>query len=139
MKKLIAVALLICLLLPCAIAEAPVDVKSLSDDELKALYINIIEEMTERKAWDGILIPAGVYESGVDLPEGKYECIALADGDIEAYSNYENYIEHSIVDQIFWGFVEEGNSFTMTIRGNVVYSLGCSVIARPFNSLSFGE
>lgn len=140
MKKLFAVALLICLLLPCAIAEAPVDVKNLSDDELKALYSSVKEEITNRKLFDVGTLPAGVYQAGVDLPEGKYECTVIGDGGtVEAFRNYESYLEGEAGDEIFWDVLDEGESFVMNLRGDVVYEIGFTSEVRFFTGISIGE
>ena len=140
MKKLLSVALMLCLLLPYAVAEAPVDVKGLSDDELKALYSSVKDEITNRKLFDVGILPAGVYQAGVDLPEGKYECTVVGKGGtVESFRNYESYLENKAGEEIFWDILNEGETFVMNLRGDVVYKIEFTSEVRLFTGLSIGE
>ena len=73
MKKLLAIALIFCLILPWAFAE-DIDLSSLSFDELRALQTRIAEEIVSRPEWKEVAVPAGVYKIGVDIPVGEW-CI----------------------------------------------------------------
>jgi hypothetical protein len=134
MKKLLAVALVLCLLVPCAVAEAPVDVKSMSDAELKSLYISVKEELMERKLWDTSILPAGVYQAGKGLPEGTYECIAKSDTRVVIYKNMEKYYSGT---NIGYFYPEEGQSFTLTLYDEIVYFVNSECIVRPFTGLDW--
>lgn len=86
MKKLIAVVLMLCLLIPCAVAEAPVDVKNLSAlsfEELRSLYRQTMREMVTRPEWKEAEVHPGVYVVGEDIPAGSY-CITA---DTDEYIN----------------------------------------------------
>lgn len=134
MKKLLAVALMICLLLPCAVAEAPVDVKSLSDAELKALYKDVKAELMERKLWDESVLPAGMYQAGKGLPEGSYECTLLNNGMVYIYKDYNSFLND---DHLDWISMKSGQKFTMSLYGDVVYLIEFNSTVRPFVGLSW--
>jgi len=78
MKKLLAVALILCLLIPCAIAES-VDLSDLSFDELRDLQYRVASEIMSRPEWESVVIPAGSWRIGVDIPAGSYS-MESADG-----------------------------------------------------------
>lgn len=129
MKKLLAIALILGLLLPYAVAEAPVDVKNLSDAELKSLYVSVKEELMERKLWEESTLPAGVYQAGKALPEGAYECTLKTDGYVWIYKDYEHFLDDKANT---WISMEKGQKFTLSLYGDVVYLLKFDSIVRPF-------
>jgi len=134
MKKLFAVALILCLLIPAAVAEAPVDVKNLSDAELKALYKDVKAELMERKLWDASTLPAGLYQAGKGLPEGVYECIAIKETRIVMYSNTKKFNEGTNC-----GFytVQEGDSFIISLYDEIIYKVDSMCKVRPFLGLDW--
>ena len=134
MKKALAILMTICLLIPCAIAEAPVNVKSLSDAELKALYVSVKEELMERKLWDSARLPTGVYQAGKGLPEGTYECTVRDYGTVTIYKDWQSFLDDKHND---WWTVKEGSMFTMALYGEVVYMLSFDSDVRPFVGLSW--
>lgn len=71
MKKLLAVALVLCLLVPCAVAES-IDLSGLSFDDLRILQQRIAQEMVTRPEWKGTKVPKGVWVVGEDIPAGYY-------------------------------------------------------------------
>lgn len=71
MKKLLAVALVLCLFAPCAYAES-IDLSGLSFDELAVLRDRCQMEMMKLEKWEEVVVPIGVYEVGVDIPEGHW-------------------------------------------------------------------
>lgn len=71
MKKLFALILCLCLLIPCASA-IDLDLSSLSFDELRQLQDAINAEIVTRPEWQGVNVPKGVWKVGVDIPEGYY-------------------------------------------------------------------
>jgi len=75
MKKLLAVALVLCLLVPCAIAES-VDLSGLSFVELAALRDRCQKEMMKRDEWQKVTVPVGVWEIGKDIPAGHWNITA---------------------------------------------------------------
>ena len=134
MKKLFAVVLILCLLIPAAVAKAPVDVKTLSDAELKALYKDVKTELMERKLWDEAKLPAGLYQAGKGLPEGAYECVAIKETRVVMYSNSNKFNEGTNC-----GFftVDEGESFIMTLYDEIVYKVDSMCNVRPFVGLDW--
>ena len=132
MKKLLAVILLLCMLMPCAVAE---DVTAMSDDALKALYIAVKEELMARKLWDEATLPAGVYVAGKGLPEGTYECTATSNGLVKIYKNYDDFAKDEVC--IDWFSVDEGEKFTMTLYGDICYFVKFNSTVRPFTGLSW--
>ena len=134
MKKLIAVVLILCLLIPAAVAEAP-DVKSLSDDDVKALYKDVKAELMERKLWDESVLPAGVYVAGMGLPEGTYECTATSSGQVVIYPDYKTFAENGYM--IDWMRIEPGEKFTLSLYGEVCYLIKFNSIVRPFVGLDW--
>ena len=134
MKRLIAVFLAVALLIPYAIAEAPVNVRDLSDSELKALYTEVKEELMERKLWESAVLPAGVYQIGRNMPEGSYECVSRGSGTVFVYSNFENYLADK---RMYYFFVSEGESFVMTLYENICYCTTKEATVRPFTGLSW--
>ena len=132
MKKLLAVALVLCLLVPCAVAEAPVDVKSMSDADLKALYIAVAREVTERKIWEESILPAGIYRVEKPLPEGTYSCIMKTTKDIGfvwIYRNNEDYKNNNKPSLLS---LKNGEEFTLSLFDDVVYVIDSPAIVRPF-------
>lgn len=140
MKKLLAVVLVLCLLVPCAFAEAPVDVKSMSDAELKSLYISVKEELMERKLWDTSILPAGIYIGGVTLPEGYYE-LTLNDSDIvAAWKSYEDYKQdtiNNVNNVVFYQYLKKGTKITMSLVDGMVWRIPCDCVVRPFTGLDW--
>lgn len=134
MKKLIAVALMLCLLIPAAVAEAP-DVKSMSDAELKALYVSVKEELMNRKLWDTSVIPAGLYQAGKMIPEGMYECVSRKSSTyVYIYTSYEKYLKNDYVKRLR---PDEGETFTISLFGDVCYFIDEECTIRPFTGLSW--
>ena len=135
MKKLLAVALILAMLIPCAVAEAPVDVKSLPDDDLKALYMSVKQELMERKLWDTSVLPAGVYQAGTNLPEGTYECTVRGkDTFVVIHKNMEQFIKGTNIN--FYR-LQEGESFVMSLYGEIVYDINKECTVRPFVGLNW--
>lgn len=135
MKRFVALLLTLMLLIPCAIAEAPVDVAALSDADLKALYAQVKTELMDRKLWDAAILPAGVYQAGKTLPEGTYECIAKGSGYISIYKNYDSFMNDD--DSIEYFMVKEGESFVLSLYGDVCYFVKTECSVRPFVGLSW--
>ena len=73
--------LLICLLLiPAAVAD-PVDLSSMSDEEIVALLDQVNQEIVSRGINKTAKLPQGAYIAGKDLPVGRYILTVLAKGD----------------------------------------------------------
>ena len=79
MKKLIAVVLMLCLLIPAAVAE-DIDLSKLSFDELAMLRNLCQMEMMRRKEWQKVTVPVGVWKIGEDIPVGHWSITAAKGG-----------------------------------------------------------
>ena len=134
MKRLIAVILAVALLIPCAVAEAPVNVHDLSDADLKALYAEVKQELMDRKLWDSAVLPAGFYQAGKNLPEGTYECVASKRDAVYVYANYDNFLKDYKIDYFY---PNEGESFVVSLYGDVCYFVKMECTVRPFVGLSW--
>ncbi len=81
-KSVIALLLVVFVLfsLTYAATVADLDLKALSFDELVALRDQVMDEMLTREEWNEVSVPAGVYEIGVDIPEGRWTITADPNG-----------------------------------------------------------
>jgi hypothetical protein len=73
MKKLVALVLVIFLSLSLpttAVMESKGGVVPLS--ERQAIYLLMLESMWQSDEWQRVEVPAGVYEIGVEIPEGEW-------------------------------------------------------------------
>lgn len=55
---------------------AETDLSSLSFEELLALQDKVYAELMNRPEWTEVTVPAGVYEIGMDIPEGMWTITA---------------------------------------------------------------
>ena len=72
MKKLITIVLILALLLPAAASADVPDVSGLSFDELISLRGAVMRAMWASDEWQSVKVPGGVYQIGVDIPEGHW-------------------------------------------------------------------
>ena len=79
MKKLLSVALVLCLLAPCVCAES-IDLSGLSVADLAALRDRCQMEMMKREEWQEVTVPVGVWEIGKDIPDGHWSITASKKG-----------------------------------------------------------
>lgn len=132
MKKLMVFVLSLCLLMPLASAE---DVSSMSDADLKALYKSVKQELMDRKLWDTSILPAGVYQAGLNLPEGVYECISSEDDNtVKIYANYDDFVKNKYFEYFY---PNEGNTFVIVLKGEVCYYIKKPCTVRPFVGLDW--
>lgn len=134
MKRIAAFVAAILLLFSYAISESTIDIKALTDAELKTLYISVKDELMERKLWESSTLPAGMYQAGKGLPEGTYECTAKSYGMIFIYKDYQSFLDDKNNN---WFIVNEGDMFTLALYGDVVYYVEVNSIVRPFVGLSW--
>ena len=128
MKKLLAIALVLCLLVPCAYAYEKIRMRDLSDTELNDLYMEVKQELVERGAWEGIDMPAGVYYVGMGIPEGTYNCTnTYGGGAALVYRNYESFLNGENYLSRAW--ITSGNSYQMALKGEICYVLEFPSIA----------
>ena len=126
MKKLLAIILILVVLLPAAaFADIP-DISELTNDELLQLDWQIQAILYEHQLEDGVLVPAGVYIVGIDIPAGEYKADTVSDvgGLVKVFksvTDYENglynYMSETLLGNM-WGTL----SFRLKIEdGNVLY------------------
>ena len=95
-RKLAALLLVVVFVFSCTYAGADIDLAAMSFDELVALQSQIIDEMQRRDEWTYVVIPGGVYEIGVDIPEGTWTISAEPHSD--PYVNIGNGINETRTD-----------------------------------------
>ena len=66
------------MLIPVAIAD-PIDLSSLTNEEIIELYAQINQEIASRKIEKSATLLAGKYVAGTDLPAGSYTLICKTD------------------------------------------------------------
>ena len=69
MKRLIALLIALCLLIPM-LALAQADLKGMTDDQLIQLYNGLVSELFTRGK--SATIPVGIYKVGTHIPAGDY-------------------------------------------------------------------
>ena len=72
MKKLFIFTLILALILPVAASADLPDLSGLTYDELVELRDRINLAMWNSQEWQEVTVPAGVWEVGVDIPEGHW-------------------------------------------------------------------
>lgn len=89
MKKLIAL-LVLTLALPI-IAHAEIDLSGMSFDQLVELKEKIDFALWQNNEWQEVAVPQGIWEIGVDIPEGHWTIKAYPGA--YAYIRYGNVLE----------------------------------------------
>ena len=79
MKKLLLLALVLCLFVPCVSAE-DIDLSGLSFEQLVALKEKINLAIWNSKEWQEVAVPIGLYVVGKDIPAGSWTIKAAAVG-----------------------------------------------------------
>ena len=106
MKRFFCLILVLVLLPIIALADLP-DLSGLSYDELLQLSYRIQNMLFEQALPDGILIPAGDYIVGVDIPAGEFRADAVSDvgGAVQVYKSKQDAEEHplSYITEIYLG------------------------------------
>ena len=127
MKRLLTFLLVLILLIPASLAE---NVSAMSDADLKALYKSIKEELMNRKLWEESTLPAGVYQAGLNLPEGTYHCKSSEkNNSVILFANYEDFLNNKYFEYFY---PNDGDEFVMTLKGTVCYYVKKPCIVMPF-------
>lgn len=145
MKKLLAFALVMCMLAGCtasAVAESGIatDLSALNDSELLALLTAVQSEIATRKIEKTACLTAGTYIGGRDIPVGTYILTAAGTEDehgivslraaSDPVDDYPSKLyEHKFGDAVYSVFItiEEGDTlilpfaYTLTISGGVMF------------------
>lgn len=126
MKKLITLILAFVLLLPAAALSDLPDISSLSDEELLQLDWKIQAILFDHQLDDGVLVPAGVYVVGADIPAGEYKADTVSDvgGMVKIYKTVSDYEKGGLnyLSEIYLGNMWGTLTFRLNIEpGNVLY------------------
>lgn len=145
MKKLLTIILILALLLPAAaLADLP-DISGLTKEELLQLDWQIQEQLFEYQLDDGVLVPAGVYVVGADIPAGEYKADIVSDvgGCVRVYKTISDYEKggFSYQSEIYLGNMWGTLAFRLKIEdGNVLYIYSNSLkLSRYHGLMDFQE
>lgn len=73
MKKLVALVLVMLLALSFSYASAEVKIDDgIPLSQKQAILLTVLESMWQSDEWQRVEVPAGVYEIGVEIPEGEW-------------------------------------------------------------------
>lgn len=73
MKKLVALVLVLLLALSLSYASAEVKIDDgIPLSQKQAILLTVLESMWQSDEWQRVEVPAGVYEVGVEIPEGEW-------------------------------------------------------------------
>lgn len=133
MKRICFVVLAL-LLIFSSFALAEVDVNSMTDEELKQAYKDVMAELMDRKIWEESILPAGVYAVGKPLPEGSYYCTLKSKGTAYIFEDFDHVITNDWNEYIP---LEEGQTFTLALYGDIVYLLKFDSYVHPFVGLDW--
>lgn len=95
--------LLVCLLLTSVAVADPVDLSSMTNDEIVALLDQVNAEIVNRGINKTAKLPQGTYIAGSDIPAGRYIFTCLAVGD--DWGNVTVYSDGGKGKQILWNVV----------------------------------
>ena len=133
MKKSVVIAVLISLLLSlCFSSHAETRFSELTDEELLAVQEELSEELLSRGLIKRIVLPAGIYEAGVDIPAGKYLLSEAVPNrgkypNIEIWKNKAEWDEHKALGYIFYQvFNHDGSCMAALDEGNMLVLDGAS-------------
>ena len=140
MKKLLAVALVLCLLAPFAVAEE-MDLSELSFAELTALLHRIQAEMITRSEWKGVEVPIGCWRIGTDIPAGSYSIeikdakrignVAIWGYAAQDYTTNGGLIHNKLIGQ------KQGNIGRIELLEGWLLEVNYPVILKPAQGLDF--
>ena len=124
MKKLLSLALILCLLIPCAFAE---DVSAMSDDEIAALYTAVRAEMISRFFNSGDVFPGGIYICGQNVKAGlSISCRCTDYTQIKIFASYDAFISGEKYISLY--NLYEGDSFTVFFTEGVCWSISHDMV-----------
>ena len=141
LKKCVAVIAMNALLAVPVAAEAP-GIHDLTDDELKTLYVNVKNEMAERGMFESVIVPAGEFVGGVDLPVGKYVFASLdSQVYIQCYPSRETYIDdmsnRMLIHQIYAYESKDGSEIAIEIEDGYLYCFNDQAKMSRFVGIEF--
>lgn len=72
MKKILALVVLLAILATTAASAAEIDLAGMTFDELRELQQKVSAEIIKRPEWKEVVVPAGEWIVGEDIPAGSY-------------------------------------------------------------------
>ena len=117
-------------------AGEPLDLTSLSDEDLLALESNLRAEKVRRQM-NTAVVPQGYYVAGADFAAGTYIVTALADGndhgrDVAVYDTQDQ------ENQLSWDYIDGGESVKISlVDGNLLHLTNSDFALTPF-AVDFG-
>lgn len=134
MKRILCLLFVLFLLPVVSFADLP-DLTGLSRDELVELSEMIQAILFDQSLSDGILIPAGEYIVGVDLPAGTYRADAVSDvGGVCAV--YPSVSDNSRTTEIYMGNMYGTLTFRLILEdGNRLVIKYNSLKLYPYNGI----
>lgn len=148
MRRTFLILLISCFVLfACSVAYADVDLATLSDDDLLALQKAMNTELVSRGLIAEVTIPVGVYETGIDIPVGKYVLTAIKDAtlystpQILVYPDMKSYVNRNSSSHKLYLInqgLSAGESCTVSLEdGYILYLRGSDFIMKKFNLSMF--
>ena len=122
MKRIICLLLTMCIIPVCALCEK-------TDDELKAEFYALREEMIARGIWDSDTLPAGVYIVGVSIPVGSFEIVPTKHGTIQMYQDNESFKNKK--NRFVYDILSENEPYAITLTEGVCVNLECPCSIKP--------
>ena len=131
MKRFFCILFVIVLLPVVSLADLP-DLSSLSRDELFELSAQLQSMLFDSSLVDGVLIPAGEYIVGVDLPAGTYRADAVSHvGGVCAV--YASASDNTRISEVYLGNMYGTLTFRLVLEdGNRLYIKYNSLMLFPY-------
>ena len=76
MRKLLLVALAVLMMIPALSTAETIDLDSMTWAQLRTLYTKVANELWSRDEMQEVVVPAGIYKIGTEIPAGKWAIYA---------------------------------------------------------------
>ena len=125
MKRIVCALLILCLIPVVASAEYA----SMTDDELKTAFHEIMNEFLARGIWESDTIPAGFYIVGESVPAGSYQLTPTKHGTIAIFPDMEHLTAYR--GRTMYLIFEEGETFVISLVDGMTIELDVTCAIRP--------
>ena len=136
MKRFIA--FIVCILMICGTAMADIpDISNLTNEELVALNVAIIEKLIDSGYLKEVTVPAGLYTVGKDIPAGSY---MVKNTDKGSWGDDVNIYTDGIVSSFGYDMhfsLTEGETAKVELKDGYVIELEKTCIFSRFTGLGF--
>ena len=131
MRKLVSVLLSIVMIFSFSFAFADTNLSDMSYDDLIALQRAVVKEIMSRPEWKEVVVPAGNWVVGVDIPAGTYSIRTEARScgltvwrkAIDDYSNNGLYYNEVIgKDKKDCGKIELSDGMVVCLSNDAIFS-----------------